>query len=245
MTRLIPSPTGTELLDDLTADAGMVAESLGNIARANRWFGGLAAVRHGLARLLRGRTGPVSLLDVGTGAGDIPRMARDWCDERGIRLVVFGLERHPAAARLAYEGGLQTSIGCGGSLPLRDASVDVVVLSQVAHHLDADSCVAVFRECNRVARIGAIVADLRRSTAAQAGFWLASRVLGFDRVTRTDGVTSLRRGFTAGTLRVLLRRAGIEARVERRPGSRLVATWNKGTSGEARTMGSDGPNNDR
>ena len=118
-------------------------------------------MRHGLTRLLRGRTGPVSLLDVGTGAGDIPRMARDWCEARGMRLAAFGVERHPAAARMAQGGGLQTSIGCGGSLPLRDAGVDVVVLSQVAHHLDADSCIAVFRECNRVARIGVIVADVR------------------------------------------------------------------------------------
>ena len=227
MTRLSHSPTGTELLDDFAADSRLVEESLGNIARANKWFGGLAAVRHGLSRLIGGRTGAVSLLDVGTGAGDIPRMARTRCEGRGMHLTTFGLERHPVAARMALEGGLQTSIGCGGSLPLRDASVDVVVLSQVAHHLDADSCVAVFRECNRVARLGVVVADLRRSVAAQAGFWFASHALGFDPVTRADGVTSLRRGFTAATLGDLLRRAGVDARVERRPGARLVATWNK------------------
>lgn len=227
MTRLVFSPTGSELLDDPAADSGVVEESLGNIVRANRWFGGLAAVRHGLARVLAGRSGPVTLLDVGTGAGDIPAMARDWGRSRGIELSPFGLERHPVAARLALNAGLQTSIGCGGALPLRDGSMDVVVLSQVAHHLDADSCIAVFRECDRVARIGVVIADLRRSWTAQAGFWFASHALGFDPVTRADGVTSLRRGFTSATLRQLLVRAGIDARVQRRPGSRLVATWNK------------------
>jgi hypothetical protein len=114
--------------------------------------------------------------------------------------------------------------------------VDIVVLSQVAHHLDADSCVAVFRECSRIARVGVIVADLRRSVAAQAGFWFASHALGFDRVTRTDGVTSLRRGFTPEMLRNLLRRAGVDARVERRPGARLVATWNKVMGAQHRTI---------
>ena len=227
MTRLVHSPTGTELLDDPTADPRVVEESLGNIARANRWLGGLAAVRHGLARVLAGRTGAVTLLDVGTGAGDIPAMSIRWGRRRGMDITAIGVERHPVAARLAHEGGLQTSIACGGALPLRDASMDVVVLSQVAHHLDADSCVAVFRECERVARIGVVIADLRRSMAAQAGFWVASHALGFDPVTRVDGVTSLRRGFDRATLRQLLERAGIDARVERRPGSRLVATWNK------------------
>ena len=236
MTRLSPSPTGTELLDDVTADSRLVEESLGNIARANRWFGGLAAVRHGLAILLQGRTGPVTLLDVGTGAGDIPRMARDWCERHSMTLTPFGLERHPAAARMANEGGLHTSIGCGGSLPLRDASVDVVVLSQVAHHLDEDSCVAVFRECDRVARVGVIVADLHRSFTAQAGFWVASHALGFDRVTRVDGLTSLRRGFTTAGLKQLLQRTGVDARVQRRPGFRLVATWNKEAGAQHRSI---------
>ena len=210
-----------------TTDASVVEESLGNIARANRWLGGLAAVRHGLARVLAGRTGAITLLDVGTGIGDIPAMSRLWGRRRGMQITALGVERHPVAARLAQLGGLQTSIGCGGSLPLRDASMDVVVLSQVAHHLDADSCVAVFRECDRVARIGVVIADLRRSVAAQAGFWFASHALRFDPVTRADGVTSLRRGFDRATLRRLLERAGIDARVERRPGYRLVATWNK------------------
>jgi len=227
MTRLSHSPTGTEILDDLSADSRMVEESLGNIARANRWLGGLAAVRHGLSRVLAGRTGAVTLVDVGTGTGDIPAMARRWARSRGLEMRAFGVERHPVAARLAHNQGLQTSIGCGGALPLRDASVDVVVLSQVAHHLDEDSCVAVFRECDRVARIGVVVADLRRSVAAQAGFWFASHALRFDRVTRSDGVTSLRRGFSTGTLQRLLERSGVDAAVERRPGYRLVATWNK------------------
>ena len=85
MTRLSHSPTGTEILDDLSADSRMVEESLGNIARANRWLGGLAAVRHGLSRVLAGRTGAVTLVDVGTGTGDIPAMARHWARSRGSK----------------------------------------------------------------------------------------------------------------------------------------------------------------
>ena len=41
---LTPSPVGTELLDDPGADPAVVAESLRNISRSNRWFGGAAAV---------------------------------------------------------------------------------------------------------------------------------------------------------------------------------------------------------
>lgn len=225
MSPLAPSPTGTEILDDLAADPAAVARSLGNIARANRWFGGLAAVRHGLSRVLGGRTGAVTLLDVGTGVGDVPAMALRWARTRGVTLRVIGLERHPVAARLAADTGLPTVLSCGGELPFRDRGVDVVVISQVAHHFAPASCVRLFGEASRVARLGVVVADLRRSRTAAVGFWLGSRVLGFDPVTRVDGITSLRRGFTRFELAELVAQAGAPARVEARPGARLVATW--------------------
>ena len=47
----------------------------------------------------------------------------------------------------------------------------------------------------------------------------------FDPVTVSDGMTSLRRGYTPAGLRALLAAAGVRATVERRPGYRLVATW--------------------
>ena len=47
----------------------------------------------------------------------------------------------------------------------------------------------------------------------------------FDQTTVRDGLTSLRRGFTADSLGGLLREAGLDAPVSRRPGARLVAVW--------------------
>lgn len=225
MSRLTVTSTGRELLDDPATDPATVTQSLHHIARANWWFGGLAAVRYGLARLLRGGPSRVTLLDVGTGNGDVPLMARGWGRSRGIDLTPIGLDPHPVAARITAAQGVTTVRACGGYLPVRTRGVDVVVVSQVAHHLEAESCVTLFRECTRVARLGVIVADLRRSSAARAGFWLGSRLLGFDAVTRADGLTSLRRGYTAPELRQLIARAGIEATVVRRPAARLVALW--------------------
>src|SRR5919107_1489287 len=79
---------GAELLDDPRADPGAVAESLRNIARANRWFGGATAVRYGLRRTL-GAVPPgtaLTLLDLGTGLGDLPQVAVRWGAARGIRI---------------------------------------------------------------------------------------------------------------------------------------------------------------
>ncbi|HEV8196514.1 MAG TPA: methyltransferase domain-containing protein [Gemmatimonadales bacterium] len=219
---------GVELLDNPGAAPARVCESLRNIARANYWFGGAAAVRYGLGRAFPPgvRTaGPVTFLDVGTGMGDLPHMAVAWARARGITLRPLGLERHEAAARMAHRLGLAMIVGDGGALPIRDGGVDLVLLSQVAHHFSPDAIVRLIRECTRVARHAVILADLRRSALAAVGFRVAGHVLRFDEETLRDGVTSLRRGFSTGSLCDLLTRAGVTAPVVRRPGARLVAVW--------------------
>ncbi len=243
---------GHELLDDPDADPAIVRASLGHIARANSWFGGWWAVRRGLERLLGdsairrwgdsaiGRVGrataprspdrPLTLLDVGCGAGDLSVRATRWARRRGIPLVAIGIERHPAAAALAREAGLPTILACAGSLPLSDGGVDLIVASQLMHHLAGEDIIAFCQAADRVARLGVIIADLRRSRVAEAGFWAGSRLLGFDAATRADGITSVRRGFSGGELRRLLARAGVAAQVERTPGFRLVATWAGGAA---------------
>jgi 2-polyprenyl-3-methyl-5-hydroxy-6-metoxy-1,4-benzoquinol methylase len=221
------SPIGTELLDNPSADPGVVAESLRNIARANRWFGGAAAIRFGLRRTLAGIAPgtTLTLLDLGTGLGDLPQVVVRWGARRGFRVVPFGLELNRAAAGMAREQGLTVAVGCAGSPPLRDKSVDVVLVSQVAHHLTADSVVHLLRTCDRLARRAVILGDLRRHFLAASSFWVGGRLLGFDRVTLHDGVTSIRRGFSRSELLGLMARAGVAGAVHQRPGFRLVATW--------------------
>jgi hypothetical protein len=218
---------GEELLDDPAADPAAVRESLRNIARSNRWFGGRSAVRHGLERLCHGVPAgtTLTLLDLGTGLGDLPLDAVRWAAPRGIRIRPIGLERSRAAASLAEAAGLPMMLGCGGSLPIKPRSVDIVLVSQVAHHLAGKALEQMVRDLDAVARLGVVLADLRRSRLALIAFWLGSRLLRFDSATRADGLTSVRRSFTRDELDQLLTRAGVSARVESRPGFRLVATW--------------------
>jgi SAM-dependent methyltransferase len=224
------APFGTELLDDPNADPEIVARSLGQIARANRWFGGRAAALRGIERMLdalpRGQA--ATLLDIGTGAGDLPVAAIRRAHRAGRALNAIGLERSPVAAALAAARRLPVVLGCAGRLPVRPRGADVVLISQVAHHLAPAAAVELFRDASAIARVGVVVADLRRSELAVAAFRVGSTLLRFDAVTRDDGITSVRRGYSVEELRELIRRAGFDAGVERRPGFRLLATWRTG-----------------
>ena len=223
----------TELLDDPAADERDVVASLRDIARINRAFGGAAAAAQRLDEFLRpiapGST--ISLLDVGTGAGDIPRAAAARAARRGISLQLIGLERIKAAAReAARDGGVAALVADGGQLPFRSASVDLVLCSKVLHHLPGEPGQQLLREMNRVARLGVVVADIRRSVIAAAGIWLASFPMRFHPATRRDGVISVFRGFSPLELLAICRSAGVSAAVRRHPGWCLTAAWRPGAS---------------
>lgn len=236
--RFMKHAPGTELLDDPAADPAAVRRSLTDIARSNRLFGGTAAVLWGLDRVMGARdaargTRPatrdprpgLSLLDIGTGAGDIPAAARDWGMARGLALRTVGLERLRPAAQLARSAALPVLLGCAGTLPIRTAGVDLVVISQLLHHLESAAAVRLLQEASRIARVGVVVADLRRSRTAAALFSVASRALGFDAHTRQDGITSVGRGYHRQDLARLCATAGAPAEVTERPGWRVVAWW--------------------
>jgi len=218
-------PTGSELLDDPTADPELVRVNLRDLARANRWFGGWAAVRFGLAAALRQRRhgSRISMLDVGPGAADLSAAAVRWAERRGMTLTPYGVEQHRAVARVAHAQGLPVAAACGRAIPLATASVDVVLVSQVAHHLESAEVIDLLRECARVARHAVVLADLRRSAVARAAFRFGARLLGFHSITVADGLTSIRRGFTAAELRALVQAAGLAGIVADRPWFRLVA----------------------
>jgi SAM-dependent methyltransferase len=218
---------GTELLDDPSVAPALRARSLADVARANALFGGTRAVLVELALALDARRSrQATLLDVGTGLGDIPRRAVAMAARRGVALRAFGVDLAESLARAAAGHGLSAACADGRALPFADASVDFVTCSQLLHHFDDDGAHALLRELQRVARHGVIVSELRRSWAAAAGIWLVSYPLRFHPVSRHDGVVSVLRGFRRAELRALVRDAvAREADVRDRAGFRTTAAW--------------------
>ncbi len=220
------SPVGVELLDDRRADPALVRQSLHHLARSNRWFGGVWAARSGIARLLGSkRPRELRLLDIGTGEGDIPRALAGWLDRRGTRLKPIGVDWHRAAPPLARANGVPAAVADAFELPFADRTFDVVVMSQFAHHFSTEGIIRLCREAGRAARLGVVIADLRRTGWAAAAFGVGSRILGFDHYTRVDGITSLRRGFRPADLAAVVQAAGFEPTVTASLGARVVATW--------------------
>ena len=227
---------GTELLDNPRADPVLVGRELHDIARLNALFGGTRAVVQELGPFFErrrretgnGKRETWTLLDVGTGSGDIALAARAAARRRGIELTAIGLELNHTAAKIASAAGVPTIVADGNALPVGARSVDVIVASQVLHHLPRAVAVRWIATFDRVARRGVVLADLRRSRVAMAGVWAASVGLAMSGVTRHDAVVSLKRGYTKRELDEMLRDAGVRAVAGYRPGCRIVASWSPG-----------------
>ncbi len=72
-------------------------------------------LRRALAGVAPGTT--LSLLDLGTGAGDLPARGPRVGAERGDLLVPLALERSRVAAGLARSAGVPCAVACAGAPP--------------------------------------------------------------------------------------------------------------------------------
>lgn len=112
------------------------------------------------------------------------------------------------------------------AVPLPDASFDIVSCSLSLHHFPPGEAAQVLREMRRLARVGFILNDLRRSRLGYAAAWLAGQTTTRNRLTRHDAPLSVLRAYTPGELRGLLRQAGIPgAKITIHPWFRMAAVW--------------------
>ena len=221
-----PKRRGVEILDDPNVDPDVVTRSLADVVRSNSLFGGLSSAIDELKDALKAVPRQATLLDVGTGLGDIPCRAREVARQKGIDLTTVGLDSALELARASRP--VLTLAVCGDALrlPFADHSVDIVMCSQVLHHFAGADALKLLREMNRVARVRVIVSDIRRSWIAAAGLWLASFPLRFHPVSRHDGVVSVMRGFTPEELVDTVKEAVARTPVvHRRRAFRVTTSW--------------------
>lgn len=217
---------GIEILDDPAVDPEVMKRSMRDVSTANTVFGGKRAALAEVIPALREVGRPATLLDVGTGRGDIPRAVRVAATEHGFSVHTFGMDMSLCLLTSERSAHDAVVLGDARSIPFRDKSVDVVMASQILHHFRGEDALAFVKEMNRVARSRVVISDLRRSVVAAAGFWIGSFPLRFDPVTRHDGVVSVMRGFVPEELEDLVQEAtGHRPDVTRRLGFRLTTSW--------------------
>lgn len=175
---------------------------------------------------------PLTLLDVGFGAGDMLRAIRRQADRQGVPLRLIGIDLNPrslpAAQNLTHpDMAIEYRIGDLFALP-EDEPIDLIVSSLVTHHMADAEIVHFVRWMDRRARCGWFVNDLHRHAAAYHGFRLLSAAMRWHPFVRHDGPLSVARAFTRAEWTTLLEQAGAASVAEiawRFPFRYCVTRW--------------------
>jgi SAM-dependent methyltransferase len=209
-----------EHLDGDLSDGATLEGNLRDLARINRLLGGARLSVDSVRRLVEAADPPapaiLRILDVGTGAADIPlELVGARGPWRAVQITATDARPEVLDAALRLTPQLRSSreislaTADGRSLPYEDGAFDVAHASLVLHHLSREDAVAFLSELRRVARIGVVVNDLARGRRNWIGAWVILHALTRNTWTRHDGVLSVRRAWTIDEARVLLRHAGL------------------------------------
>jgi ubiquinone/menaquinone biosynthesis C-methylase UbiE len=163
----------------------------------------------------------LSLLDLGAGDGSLGQSLTAWATRKGWSWRIVNIDQNASALALN-----KSAINVAGSvlaLPFHNESFDVVIASQMTHHLSDENVPRHLSEAWRVARHAVVISDLHRNAALYLSLWLLFLVTRFPQSFRTDAFLSVRRAWRVGELRRLARMAGLNgARTTLYFGARVV-----------------------
>jgi ubiquinone/menaquinone biosynthesis C-methylase UbiE len=212
-------------MDSPVDSSDELEQNLADIEFVNRWLGGIAPLRREIRR-----SGARTILDVGSGGGDVPHaLVRDG-RRRGVDVRATCLDRSEAMLAIARrrtgnDERLTFVCGQGERLPFDDAAFDVVTCSLTLHHFEPAAARELLREMRRVARLTPIVGDLARSQLSLAATWLYVHATTRNRLTLHDAPLSVRRAYEPAEAVALAREAGWRSpRVRREPFFRMTLT---------------------
>jgi SAM-dependent methyltransferase len=222
-----------EDMDDPRLDSPLLLGALRGLTTINFLSASARIVWSPIARLAGElKTDRLRVLDIATGAGDIPRALWKKSQRAGLRVEIHGLdisERSLAFAREKIPAGapLQFSQLDALAEPL-PAEYDVIMCSLFLHHLTEESAVLLLQKMAAAARHIVLVNDLRRGRDGLLLAHLAGRFLSTSPVVRIDAVRSVRAAFTLGEAQTLAAKASlVGATISRRWPCRYLLQWRR------------------
>ncbi len=169
-------------------------------------------------------SGPLRVVDVGCGDGDMLRRIDAWAAKRGVPVALTGIDVNPDAIRAAREAtppaqrieqrtGQRIQWIVGDALSnAATGDIDVVICSLLTHHLTDPQIVQFLQWTERTTRRGWFVNDLHRKAVPYHLFRLWARFTNWHPFVKNDGAVSIRRSFIVEDWKRLCAAAGLDAK---------------------------------
>jgi SAM-dependent methyltransferase len=168
-------------------------------------------------------SGPIRIVDVGCGDGDMLRRIDRWAAARNLEVELTGVDLSADAIQAALPATPATSriewiAGDWASYPVD--TTDIIVSSLLTHHLPEEEIVRFLRWMEATARRGWFINDLHRRAVPYWVFTGMAAVAGWHPFVRHDGPVSIRRSFVEEDWQRMCAEAGLDA-----DSVQVVANW--------------------
>lgn len=204
-------PAEPELMDRPQPVSKELERDLENLCQLNRWFGSHRLILYFMGRWMEpGAT--LRILDLATGAGDIPRRVADFARKIRVNVEIDAIDRQSATLEIARRWSRsypEISFIEADLLTFNPAATyDIVLCSLALHHFSDEDAVRALRRCCELSRKYVLVSDLRRSWFLSIGVYLLTALIFRESMTKYDGRLSAARAFSFREMEELARQAG-------------------------------------
>lgn len=200
-----------EWMDVAESATPELERDLVNLESLNRHFGAHRLVLHYLGPVLARRE-PLRILDLATGAADIPRAIVRRARAVGCPVLVTAVDRQRPTLEIAAKlsaGYPEIRFVQADILDYAESSpFDAVTCNLVLHHLGEIDAIRLLRRCRELTCAVSLVTDLRRSRVAQAGIIGVTALFYREPMTRHDARLSAERAFSFAEMGKLAVAAG-------------------------------------
>lgn len=226
--------TVIEFLESPDLPATDLAHVLDFHAAVSRWTGGRSIIRNFLSASSPRTAGPLTVMEMGCGRGDLSRAIVQWARRSGVEVKVHGVDRCAHLIALAREWNRAYPEITFERRELEDpfflqAQQFDFVVSESALHREPDGRTALFlKTANRMARRGIIAVDWIRDPRPLLVMEGLGRLFGAEAV-RHDAPLAIERGFQKRDAELLRTSAGLDfARVGVHFGYRFSISGERG-----------------
>jgi len=219
-----------ELMDRFDADPKRLKRTIEQFDLLNRLFSSALPLfkKEVLPKILSDPSREWTILDFGSGGGDIDRAMVRLCRRRGLKIKITALDVDPRvlpwAQHLCRDYPEITPV-TGSVFDMADwGDFDFIVSNHTLHHFTYPQVRRTVELCLIHARRGFLLNDLRRSFWAYVGYTIFTGLLIRGSLAYFDGRLSIRRGFTEAELQKELAGLSRPIRIGRAAPARLYLT---------------------
>lgn len=173
----------------------------------------------------------IRLLDIATGAGDIPIAIAKAAKQHGINLDITASDVSEQAleyvkANADHNGVAIKTMRFDALADTLKTRYDIVTTSLFTHHLDPPDVVKLLRSMASLANHLVLVNDLVRSSGNLTLIKIATKLLTSSEIVQYDGPVSVKAAYTTDEMNELAQSAGLTgAKVEPRFPCRMLLSW--------------------